>query len=97
MIRSGDWKLCYYHGQEPQLFHLADDPHELHDRAGDPDCRAVREELIRRVLEDWAPERIAAKMAAKRDDLPILRAWARHTAPLDQYRWPLLPEMDYLE
>ena len=29
MVRSGDWKLNYYHGFEPQLFNLAEDPHEL--------------------------------------------------------------------
>ena len=29
MIRSGDWKLNYYHGQPSQLFNLKEDPAEL--------------------------------------------------------------------
>ena len=32
MVRSGRWKLVYYHGERPQLFDLQEDPHELHDR-----------------------------------------------------------------
>ena len=28
MVRRGDWKLIYYHGQPPQLFNLRDDPAE---------------------------------------------------------------------
>ena len=31
MIRNGDWKLNYYHGQPSQLFNLKEDPAELHD------------------------------------------------------------------
>ncbi len=50
MIRAGDWKLVYYHGQPPQLFNLAEDPGELIDRADDTDCQAVRTELTARVL-----------------------------------------------
>jgi choline-sulfatase len=96
MVRRGAWKLCYYHGQEPQLFHLGEDPHELHDRAQVPGCWDVREALTREVLKGWDPEVVAAQMAAKREELRILTAWARETAPPDQYRWTLLPEMDFL-
>ncbi len=28
MLRSGRWKLIYYHGYEPQLFDLEEDPAE---------------------------------------------------------------------
>ncbi|MFQ6042421.1 MAG: sulfatase-like hydrolase/transferase [Candidatus Poribacteria bacterium] len=97
MIRHGDWKLNYYHGQPPQLFNLKDDPHELHDRAQDSVCREVRESLTQKVLEGWNPDVIAEKMKAKRADLKILAAWARQTRPEDRFRWNLLPEMDYLE
>jgi choline-sulfatase len=96
MIRQNEWKLVYYHGLEPQLFNLADDPGELVDRAQDPACQAVRNELLARLLADWNPEVIAAKMAAKRGDNAVLRAWARQTNPPDQHRWDLRPEMNYL-
>jgi choline-sulfatase len=97
MVRHGDWKLNYYHGQPPQLFNLKDDPHELHDRAGDETCREIREELTQKVLDGWNPEHIAEKMAGKRADLKVLSGWARHTQPPDRYRWNLMPEMDYLD
>ena len=97
MLRSGDWKLNYYHGQPPQLFNLKEDPVELHDRAGDSKCQEVLERLTQQVLEGWAPESIAAKMKAKRADAKILADWGRQTQPAEQYRWNLLPEMDYLD
>jgi choline-sulfatase len=97
MIRQGAWKLNYYHGQEPQLFNLAEDPYELHDRAQDAVCQGVRQELTQRVLQGWDPEAIARKMKAKRADTRLITEWARRVQPPDQYRWRLLPEMDYLE
>jgi choline-sulfatase len=97
MVRRGDWKLNYYHGQPAQLFNLADDPDELVDRADDPACRDVRDELTRLALDGWEPDAIAAEMATRRAELPIIRAWTRQIDPPDQYRWPLLPEMDYLD
>ena len=97
MIRNGDWKLNYYHGQPPQLFNLREDPAELHDRAGDVACRAVQETLTQQVLDGWDAEDIAAKMETKRAGAKILAGWGRQTQPADQYRWNLLPEMDYLD
>ena len=97
MIRQDEWKLVYYHGQEPQLFNLADDPDEHVNRAEDPACQAIREALTARVLEGWQPDEIAAKIAAKRTDNEILRAWARQTNPPDIIRWELKPEMNYLD
>ncbi|MDP6358820.1 MAG: sulfatase, partial [Planctomycetota bacterium] len=29
MVRQGEWKLNYYHGQPTQLFNLEEDPDEL--------------------------------------------------------------------
>ena len=97
MIRQDEWKLNYYHGQEPQLFNLAEDPDELSDRAQDADCREIREQLTAKVLEGWDPEAVAEKMAQKRADIEIIRAWAEHTKPKDQFRWDRRPEMDYLD
>lgn len=97
MIRNKDWKLNYYHGQPSQLFNLSEDPNELQDRANDPECHDIMTELTEKVLDGWNPERIAMKMQAKREDTKILGNWARNTNPPDQYRWNLLPEMDYLD
>jgi choline-sulfatase len=97
MVRQGEWKLIYYFGQEPQLFNLAEDPHELADRARDPACQAIRRELEARVLGGWDPSNVVAQMAIMRDETAILRDWARNTHPADQYRWTLKPEMARLD
>lgn len=97
MIRCDEWKLNYYHGQEPQLFNLSEDPHELKNRVHDSSCRKVREDLTARVLEGWHPQVVASKMATKRTDLELIRAWVSHTKPKDQFRWARQPEMDYLD
>ena len=97
MIRQGDWKLIYYHGMEPQLFNLAADPGERIDRAGDPDCQSIREQLITRVLDEWNPEAIAAKMAAKQADGSIIQKWTSQIKPPDQHRWTMRQEMNWLD
>ena len=97
MVRQDEWKLVYYHGQPAQLFNLAEDPDELVDRAADPVCRTVVEELTGRVLDGWDPEWIIAKMAEKKADVGVLRAWGKATRPTDSIRWPLRPEMNYLD
>ena len=44
MVRWANWKYVYYAGQDPQLFDLAADPHELDDLgvSGDPVAAAAR-------------------------------------------------------
>ena len=97
MVRDGAWKLNYYHRQPAQLFNLEEDPNELHDRADDSACRDILAQLTQKVLEGWDPDWVAAQMAAKLEDTRILGRWGRNTQPADQYRWNLLPEMDYLD
>jgi arylsulfatase A-like enzyme len=46
MVRQGDWKLSVYHDDRPELYNLADDPHELANRFDDPDCREVQARLM---------------------------------------------------
>ena len=97
MIRQGDWKLIYYHGYEPQLFNLSEDPEELHNRANDSECRAIREELTAKVLDGWDPQWVAEKMQEKRRDLEIIRGWASATNAPEQYKWPQTSQMTYLD
>ena len=56
MIRQGPWKLTYYHDLEPQLFNLELDPGEMTDRAQDPACQPIRQQLTAAVLADLGPE-----------------------------------------
>ncbi len=97
MIRWNEWKLIYYHGLEPQLFNLKNDPDELHDLAGDPAHRTLREELTERVLDGWNPAVIAGKMYRIRQDQDVLGEWAKSVSPPEEIRWDLRPEMDYLD
>ena len=97
MVRSGDWKLNYYHGLPCQLFNLDDDPREMEDRAEDPKCFEIRDRLLDRVLHDWDPEWVMAQMGAQREDQKILSTWGSRVRPPDLYRWPLLSGMDYLD
>ena len=97
MIRREEWKLVYYHWQPPQLFNLAEDPDEMVDRASDPGCQAILSDLTAAVLDGWNPERIVARMAQKKADVPILRDWSRKTQPEERYLWDLRAEMNRLE
>ncbi len=97
MIRQGDWKLNYYHGQPSQLFNLKEDPNELQDKTDDPKCQDIKNELTKKVLDGWNPEKIKLQMEEKKLDTQILGRWTRNTKPVDHYRWTLLPEMDYLD
>lgn len=97
MIRSGPWKLVYYHGHRPQLFNLADDPDEMNDLAEAPEARAVRDRLVARLLAEWNPDRIAEQMRGRRADKDVIGAWARHVQPADQYRWRLEASQNRLD
>ena len=63
----------------------------------DTTCSEVLETLTQQVLDGWDPEAIAAKMEEKHAEAKILADWGRRTQPAEQYRWNLLPEMDYLD
>ncbi|MEX0585679.1 MAG: sulfatase-like hydrolase/transferase, partial [Pirellulales bacterium] len=52
-VRHGDWKLIRYPQVDvTQLFNLADDPHELHDLAGDPAQTARVESMLTLLAEE---------------------------------------------
>ena len=97
MVRRDRWKLNYYHGQEPQLFDLHEDPEELRDLAQDPPHAEVRRALEQEVLADWDPSAVARQMARQRADRAIIAEWAKAVQPQDQYRWERKKTMDYLD
>ena len=97
MVRMGDWKLNYYNGFEPQLFNLVEDPQELDDRAGDPSCKAIRDEMTHRVLDGWNPENVRERMQILRREQELMEQWAKNVDPPESLRWDLRPEMDYLD
>ena len=58
MVREAEWKLIEYRVGERsfvELFHLVDDPNELHDRSGDGETEQ-RVQAMRRKLRNWQDE-----------------------------------------
>jgi choline-sulfatase len=73
MIKHGDWKLCHYPGQGTQLFNLREDPREMHDRSADPNCRAIRQELLNELQADWDEAAFTAWM----EDYLTIAGWTQ--------------------
>lgn len=96
-IREGAWKFVHYHGYRPQLFNLADDPFEMKDLAEMPAHARTRERLEARVLADWDPAAIDARMKRRTQDKQAIGAWARATRPASAHQWTLKPEMNWLD
>ncbi len=62
MVRRGDWKLIHYEGHPPQLFDLAADPFEMHDRSGRPGTAGIQGRLyddLHRIVDPQAANRRA--------------------------------------
>ena len=62
MYRFGPWKYCHYVGHPAQLFHLENDPQELHDLATEPgaqDALRACEVSLRSHLDPEAVDRRA--------------------------------------
>jgi arylsulfatase A-like enzyme len=56
MVRTREWKYVHWQGFRPQLFALADDPHEFIDRGDDPRYDAERRRLATQLF-DWLAAR----------------------------------------
>lgn len=64
MVAWEGWKLIWYAGQPPQLFHLDSDPGEHHDRAADPNAADALAEGTRRLYAICDPEAVSAQAFA---------------------------------
>lgn len=73
MIRQGSYKLNYVVGEEPQLFDLAQDPHEWVDRNNDPAYASIRERLLDLVWQDW-PENIESLVRRSQQERRVITA-----------------------
>ena len=88
--------MIFFLGLRCQLFNLQEDPEELNDLAEDPQYESVRKELTKLILTDWDPNRILQSLKGKKEELELMRAWAKKTNPLETYRWESRGEMNYL-
>jgi choline-sulfatase len=64
MVREGRWKYIYTYGLEPLLFDLVSDSDELVNRAGQADVAQVQARLHERLVRDWEPAEIHARILA---------------------------------
>ena len=94
MIRKDNYKLIYYHGYEPQLFDLSNDPDELNDLSSNNNFLDKKTELLELLLKDWDPEKIHKDMIVLKGEQKIQQDWAKNTDPDDTLRWNLDPAKD---
>ena len=97
MLREGQWKLHYYHGETPHLYNLLDDPKELNNLAGLPAHAVQRDAMLERLLDGWNPEAVRITMERRRKNKDILASWASNIRPTSTYLWPLEPSMNRLD
>ena len=81
MVKSGPWKYNYYHGYRPELYNLADDPQEMHDRWDDPTCADVRARLHARLRAGWDPEVVEQHLQRCAERRRLIAAWVRAAKP----------------
>jgi choline-sulfatase len=85
MIRSGDYKYVYVHGEPPMLFDLARDRDERHNLAGDPSYHEIETHLRDRLLADWNPEAINRRILASQADRQLIWSVMRSQPARDNW------------
>jgi choline-sulfatase len=73
MARQGDWKYVHIHGEQGQLFNLADDPGEWRNRVDDPTCAETVARLKGLILARFDPEAIEAELCASLRDRAVVQ------------------------
>lgn len=82
MVRRGPWKLCHYHGHDqPQLFHLHDDPGEWHDLGTSAEHTALAAELQALVRDGWDGQHVADAVARVNADHRVRQQFAKAVRP----------------
>jgi arylsulfatase A-like enzyme len=78
MLRQGQWKLCYGHGEPPEfeLYNLASDPGEFENLAGRPMYREVQSRLLRRTSELWDGDRVTQNVLRSQRERALIRGVA---------------------
>jgi hypothetical protein len=91
MVRQGRWKYIYTHGMRDQLFDTSDDPHEIHDLAGEPAHADTLRRLRYLALRDWeldAQPQLSLCMERRKDGFALAWDSAGAGATYDVWREP---------
>ena len=76
MVRQGNWKFCYSHGNPPdvELYDLSNDPGEFNNLANIPEHREIQERLLARVMEHWGdPDELTEDIALGQESRLMIR------------------------
>ena len=76
MVRSGKWKLCYGHGDPPEveLYDLESDPGEFTNLANSQQHPETQERLLKILLDQWGdPDEMTARIVRDQEDREIVR------------------------
>ena len=68
MLREGPWKYIFTYGLPPMLFNLDTDPDELLNLAGQPEHAMTQEQLHARLVDDWDPAEVHARILASQKE-----------------------------
>ena len=74
MVREGNLKYNYYHGEPEELFDLANDPAELTDLSSNPRFARALESLRGRAMEGYDPEEVTARVLLSQRKRKLIRA-----------------------
>ncbi|MGI6030033.1 MAG: sulfatase-like hydrolase/transferase [Eubacteriales bacterium] len=97
MLRMGPYKLIRHAGYEqPQLFDLEKDPHELHDLADKEAYREVRERLMVEMGVYWEPQRALRQLEVDLKHNALLSQWVRQVRPQPVEEWRGRVEDNYI-
>jgi choline-sulfatase len=58
MVRTGDWKYCYYIDGSEELYNLILDPDEVRNLARQKDKSDIKKTLRSAVMEFWQPDEL---------------------------------------
>jgi len=80
MMNQDNWKYIYHHGMQPELFDLASDPREEHDRSSDPSCSERLAAMQALALRGWDPDFVVKRYLRFMDSRALLRKWIETVA-----------------
>lgn len=92
MLRDGPWKYVFTHGLAPMLFNLEKDPDELRDLAGKAEYADVQQQLHARLVEDWDPATMHARILASQKERLFLAEVANASSKTPN--WAYQPFVD---
>jgi choline-sulfatase len=92
MVRQGPWKYIFTHGLSPLLFNLATDPNELNNLAGQADHAHTEQRLHARLVQDWDPAEVHARILASQRERLFLAEVASGSSPTPN--WAYQPFVD---